>query len=685
MFLYFRNGNKMNNLKKKIFHPLIQKKSLILIFIFTGLIIISSAIIELNQSKDELLSLMESQSHSLLESLSQSSENAIIASQQVEEEIKNRLLNNCYYIRSAYQKKMISNKLLKEYSENNNLYRINIFNRNGKKIFSSHETIHFGQTENISPSEILNPIFENETDTLILGIKGARYEEGYRYAVALAADDRSAIVCNISAEEIMELRKKIGFGSLVKKITANPNIVFLAIQDTSSVLAASANVKTLEDINSSDFLNKTLQDSIFQWRITQFNNEDVFEAVHPFTYQKENVGLLRLGLSLEPLSAINDKVVRRIIIIGIILFIFGSVILTLIFINQNFDSLKKQYRSIESFSNQIIEKVNDAIILIDSNQKIKLANESVFKLFGKEKDKIIDQELCSLIPLEKCGEIINSDFSLQQFDISINNQNKNLLVSKSQFVDASGQLNTIIVMSDFTEIRILENQIERNERLAALGELASSVAHEIRNPLNSIGTITQQLGKDYIPSNNKEEFLNLTNLVYKEVRRINDIIENFLKFAKPLPIKPVYFNLNDFLNELNKQYDAALKEKKINLKIESCYNGDVYWDRTQIHQVMLNLIENAIDASESSGLINIKCYEIQNDKIKIEFIDNGKGISIENLKKIFNLYFTTKAKGNGIGLSIVQKIISEHNGLIDVTSKVGIGTKFTMILPKQFS
>ncbi len=675
----------MSKLKKNFIHPLIQKKSLILIFIFTGIIIISSAVIELQQSKEELLSLMESQSHSLLESMSQASANAIIASQQVEEEIKNRLLNNCYSVRLLYEKNLISDNILKEFAAENDINRINIFNKSGKKIFSNHETIHQDLQEKISPSEILEPIFENETDTLVIGIKGARFEEGYRYTVALASKDRSAVVCNIDAEEILSLRKEIGFGSLVNKIINNPNIVYVAIQDTSSVLAASSNVETLEEIQSSSFLNKSMQDSLFQWRITKFSNEDVFEAVHPFTYQDQNIGLLRLGLSLSPLNTINSKIIRRIIIIGIILFILGSIVFALIFINQNFDLLKKEYHSIESFANRVIENVNDGIIVLDPVNNIKLVNESALKLFQRTKEEILNKDLCSLISPEECKEIIESDFSLRQIDIIINNRNKNLLVSKSRVNDASGKLNTVFVISDFTEQRLLENQIERNERLAAIGGLASTIAHEIRNPLNSIGTITQQLGKDYLPNDNTGEFQNLTKLVYKEVRRINDIIENFLNFAKPLPIKPLSFKLNDFFCETEKQYSAVTNERKIKLQIDNSYDGNVFWDRTQIHQVMLNLVENAIDAVEPGGLISIKCYETKNEKITIEVMDNGKGISAENLKKIFNLYFTTKSKGSGIGLSIVQKIITEHDGIIDAVSKEGSGTKFTIMLPKNLS
>jgi signal transduction histidine kinase len=240
------------------------------------------------------------------------------------------------------------------------------------------------------------------------------------------------------------------------------------------------------------------------------------------------------------------------------------------------------------------------------------------------------------------------------------------------------------VLRDLTEQKLLEKQIERSERLSAMGELASSVAHEIRNPLNSIGTIAQQLGKDFYPKENEEEFKSLTQVVYKEVRRINETIESFLKFSKPQPIKSEKFAAHELFDQLAKQYNSLLAKKNIVLNMNIADIGDVVWDKTQMTQVFINLFENAISAVADKGEIRIDVAERKEKQVEIIFADNGSGISSENLKRIFNLYFTTKSKGSGIGLSVVQKIISEHNGLISVQSEPGKGTIFTIILPKYF-
>jgi signal transduction histidine kinase len=219
--------------------------------------------------------------------------------------------------------------------------------------------------------------------------------------------------------------------------------------------------------------------------------------------------------------------------------------------------------------------------------------------------------------------------------------------------------------------------------MTALGELASSVAHEIRNPLNTIGTITQQLRIDFVPAENIEEYKTLSELVYKEVKRINDTIENFLIFAKPMPLKPELINTSTFFEQIKKQYEALLIQKKIVLTLNEYWSGNVKWDPQQIRQVLINLIQNSIESIENNGVIELNISQLDSTKIEINLTDSGKGIPVEIVNKIFDLYFTTKQKGNGIGLSVVQKIIYEHNGIISVENKPVKGAVFRIIIPKN--
>jgi signal transduction histidine kinase len=251
-----------------------------------------------------------------------------------------------------------------------------------------------------------------------------------------------------------------------------------------------------------------------------------------------------------------------------------------------------------------------------------------------------------------------------------------------------------ILQDRYKSVELLKNQImERNERLKATGMLASGVAHEIRNPLNTIGTIAQQLNTDFKPESDKEEYLHLTSLIYSEVKRINETIENFLRFAKPLKLTKSNFNLYSLLTDLSLQFKKLTTDKEIKMEINCPSDIEVNWDKNQIKQVFINLIQNAIDSIASNdannsiasnGEIAISVSE-KNKIITIELSDTGKGILKEDEKKIFDLYYSTKTNGNGIGLSIVNKIIAEHEGTISVSSEPNIKTTFLIELPKDSS
>ena len=664
---------------------LIQPKSLILIFSLTAIIVVSSAIIELNQSKSEMMELMEKQGRSILETVLKSSDNALLSYNKIEDEIEQRLLNNANTVKLLYEKKMINNALLERLAKENNVYRINVFDRTGKKIYSSHKDIHNLQDEKENPLKYIQPIFDGEADTLIMGIKPARYLVKQRFAVALATNDRKAIVLNIDAEELMKFRTKVGFGVLLKKVTENPELVYAVLQDEKGIIAGSGNINELKSIDQETILQNSLKENSYKWRIIKSGNMEAFEVLHPFIYDNKIVGIFRLGLSLAPINTINDRLTRRILIIAILLFIFGFVTITLVFLRQNYNILSQRYSVMESYSTRILDNVSDGIIVLDSGKKIKMLNRAAELILStsdaEAKGKLFNYFFSSI----QCEELLSSQAQIKEVECSINGKEKIFLFSISNFVGENNSENHILVFRDLTEMKRLEKQIQRNNKIVAMGEFSSSIAHEIRNPLNSIGTIAQQIGKDFVVNENGEEFKNLTGVVYKEVRRINDIVETFLKFGRPQPIKAEEFHLNDFLSDIKKQYSPHLSKHKIDLSFQLGYDGNVMWDARQMKQVFINLIENAIDSQPNGGKIVIKTFQYNQNNIEISVADSGIGINPEELNKIFDLYFTTKGKGNGIGLSIVHKIITEHGGVISVQSIIDEGTTFAIKLPLQYT
>jgi nitrogen-specific signal transduction histidine kinase len=659
---------------------IVSPKSLILIFAATAIIVISSFLIEFHQSKKEMLELMTQQSHTLLETILVSSTNVLLSFERSNNSLKERLLNNAAMIKILLEKGDVSNRLLSEIAINNSLYRINIFDSKSNKLFSSHKQIH----EHTSPDEMpeyLKPIFDGVEDTLIIGMKPARFGMKDRFVVALATNNNGAIVLNVIADDIYNYRENTGFGFLLKSVTENQNLVYAVLQDEDGILAGSGYFSFIEPLTDSDFLLKSLDEDEFKWRVADYDSVQVFEAVYPFVYQETIIGLFRLGISLDPLNSINERIQRRIIFIGGFLLVFGFITISLVFAKQNFRLLTNRFQIIEAYSNSIIDNVSEAIIVIDSKNRIVRTNSTAKNIFNLPDTSEPNQTFSSIFIDKTCSDILSKKEKLFEIKCSINGEEKTMLVSKSEFMTEQSELNSIYLFKDLTELVTLQKQIERNERIIATGELASSVAHEIRNPLNSIGTIIQQLKLDFTPTADNDNYQNLTSIVYKEVKRINETIENFLIYARPLPIKKELFVLPDFLNQLINQYRQLLATKNIDLTIENKFEGSVNWDKMQMKQVFINLIENSFYALAPNGKINIISNLTDANHVRIIFKDNGQGISEDNIGKIFNLYFTTKSKGNGIGLSIVHKIISEHGGTISVTSIPNKETNFILTLP----
>jgi len=646
-----------------------------------AVLMVSSALVELHQSKRELLDLMKKQGNTLLETVITSSSNTLLTNEYLESFLEERLLNNAYFVRYLYESNQVNNNFLKKFANDNNIFRINIFAKNGEREFSNHARGLGRFHSQSSPNQVLAPIFDGEQDTLIIGFKEAQHEAGFRFAVAVAAYNRSAIVLNLDAEEILQFRRRIGFGTLLKELAKNPGVVFVALQDTSGIIAASGNVTEMVRIVEDPFLVNSLIDSSFSARISVFNAEDILEVVHPFNYKGIHVGLFRLGISLEPLNLIKDRILRRLIIITLILVAIGFVFFTFMLTRQHYNLLKKQYQVVETYSGNIIQNVSDAIIVFEKNAGIKIFNTSAEHLFQKKQNTVIGKSISFMFENSDCNSILDSSASIAYFECAIHHHKKYLLASKSVFEDESGHENTILVIRDLTEQQKLEAQLQRKERLTAMGELASGVAHEIRNPLNTIGTIIQQLKKDFLPQNNQDEYQQLSQLVYKEVQRINDTISDFLKFSRPQPIHPENFLLSDLFDSIKIQYQAMFSQKNIEYHVDVEWDGQVFWDRTQMQQGFMNLIQNAVDAIKINGTISVSVNQINEQEIRIQVRDSGPGIPESQKSKIFNLYFTTKAKGTGIGLSIVQRIIIEHGGLITVESEVGKGSIFILQMP----
>ncbi len=232
-------------------------------------------------------------------------------------------------------------------------------------------------------------------------------------------------------------------------------------------------------------------------------------------------------------------------------------------------------------------------------------------------------------------------------------------------------------------VKEMEDRIQLAERLSSLGHLAAGVAHEIRNPLNAIGMGLQRLKREFLPreESQREEYLSFMELISKEIRRVNEIIEQFLSLSRPFELNLKHFSLKELLKNLVTFLQEEASSQGIRIQAETAPDLPlIKMDHEKLTQAFLNIMKNGMQAMEQGGVLQVKTQGLR-DRVEVSFSDSGSGIPPEQMEKIFNYYYTTKEKGVGLGLPIAHRIIEAHGGQLNVESQVGIGTKVTVTLP----
>ncbi len=233
----------------------------------------------------------------------------------------------------------------------------------------------------------------------------------------------------------------------------------------------------------------------------------------------------------------------------------------------------------------------------------------------------------------------------------------------------------------------VKERLRQAERFSALGRLAGVVAHEVRNPLNAIGMAVQRLGREYAPQGEegREEFSKLVGLIREEIRRINGIVEDFLGVTRKGRLELREIPIRDLLERLKTLVEAQALSRNVEVVVTDRGSDPVVLaDGERIMQALLNLVNNSLEAMPpQGGVISLSYWAESKDRAVIEVSDTGKGIPAEEMDKIFDLGFTTKARGLGLGLHVAREIVDLHGGEIKVRQRQGGGTVFSIFLPAK--
>ncbi len=230
-------------------------------------------------------------------------------------------------------------------------------------------------------------------------------------------------------------------------------------------------------------------------------------------------------------------------------------------------------------------------------------------------------------------------------------------------------------------LKAAQSEVQRSERLAALGQLTAGLAHELRNPLGTIKNSAEMLAKR-IPAADPIA-RELSGYISTEVDRTNELVKRFLDFARPFRLRVEAAELSEVIDRAIQQVESRAAQHKVTIiRNDSPDVGPLPIDAQWIEQLVANLLGNAIDASPEGAAVTILTRPVEGGA-ELAVVDRGVGIAPENIASVFNPFFTTKADGTGLGLAIVSKIVDEHRGRIHVESVPGEGSTFRIWLPDR--
>ncbi|WP_040955575.1 ATP-binding protein [Virgibacillus sp. SK37] len=321
----------------------------------------------------------------------------------------------------------------------------------------------------------------------------------------------------------------------------------------------------------------------------------------------------------------------------------------------------------------------DIILVLNKEGRFIFLSESIERILGFSVEKLVGEkwyEKMSTVDASFIKKNFNHDAPAQSFSINVLNDKGIYIMFEctiERLIDKD-EVYFISTLRDITDKKESEEMMIRSEKMSVAGQLAAGIAHEIRNPLTSLKGFLQLLQAGLT---SKEEYY---QIMLEEIEKMEAITTELLFISKPLTDNKRTEAINEMIEDVVMLMNPQAKLKGIQLEFESEETAFVYCDRSQIKQVILNLVKNGIEAMDQPGKITIR-LEVNNESIIIRVIDEGGGIPSDLINKIGEPFFTTKQAGTGLGLMISKQILEQHKAILDITQNKDRGSTFHIIFP----
>jgi len=340
----------------------------------------------------------------------------------------------------------------------------------------------------------------------------------------------------------------------------------------------------------------------------------------------------------------------------------------------------------------VLDNLSSGLVIVDRRGIIQRMNPAAETILQVDEDLILRQSITDVFDNGLRGftcalaQVLAGNGPVLRREVSVDRNDGQTLpvgVSVNPIIADNGALTgAVAIFQDLSEINEMRARMREADQMAAVGELSAGIAHEIRNPLGSIRGSVEILAADLSPTGEERK---LADLILRESRRVNDIITDFLSFARSRPARPRLVEVRPFLEEAALQVEMHVREKSGNVTVRHAVEPDdmlLLMDDEQMHQVLLNLAVNALEAMEFDGHLSLTAeLDDFNTACRIAVTDTGPGVPPENRADLFKPFFTGRKGGTGLGLSVVKRIVHDHGGHVDLCTPVEGGCSFVIVLP----
>lgn len=355
-------------------------------------------------------------------------------------------------------------------------------------------------------------------------------------------------------------------------------------------------------------------------------------------------------------------------------------------VGQQLRGVHEIFSTLRENMNSVMAGLEDGLLLFTRDARAVMVSPAAEKFLGAPAGEFLGRRVNDIFPsghpLREALHLEGDELSevAAEVDLVTTKGSRRVGVSVQGIQENGEKIGALVTLRDLDSLESINTQLQVSERLAALGRITAGVAHEVKNPLNSMRLWLENL-RESLPADQDAGAQQAVNVLDKEIDRLDAVVKRFLDFTRPMEIRLEATQLSELLREVLEIAQPQLQKANILLaQLLPIDVPEVYVDRALLKQAVLNLVLNAAEAMPNGGQLRLVLSR-RGEMAEITVGDTGRGIAPENKQKIFQLFFTTRPGGSGIGLASAFRIVQLHNGSIDFTSEVGRGTTFRIELP----